>query len=40
MTLTLTRLADGSWSPPAGIAAVGGGLGVQLGARNTSTLQP
>jgi len=36
--IVVARLADGSWSPPAGIAAIGGGLGVQLGARNTSTV--
>ena len=36
--IVVARLANGGWSAPAGIAAVGGGVGLQLGARNTSTV--
>ena len=36
--IVLRRLQSGAWSPPASLAAVGGGLGIQLGARNTDSV--
>lgn len=36
--IVVRRLDSGAWSPPASLAALGGGIGLQLGARNTETV--